>query len=1155
MDVSLIRLQNAGSMLADLVNRVFTLVVFFIVSDASALAQSRSAPPTASVAVSESRVNLPVDSTANAPDSDRPLTQAQLNAELEALENNAEISQEEKQDAATRLKQASQWLKTEQDAIQRTVDFRSQIDSAPATTARLRAELAGPTPSLDLAIPESVTLAQMEARLTELRQEVSVRQAERDAIKSQIDGRSKRLAKINKEISDIEKRVEESATQLSEPNASDYINHIRQLQLQCQRQAMAAQLTMFRAESSRMEALTDQWPLELDVATRRLNHSQRMLTRWGDIVDQWRLDESVRHAAATRRMAEKAHPALGKLATRNADIAQLRLQTVRAIEEVSGEVVQLETLTKSLDDKYRSMQSRVEHAPNATSTGILLRKQRDELPRLSVSNDRAVEMHRKMPQAHLLLKELEDERESLAEPANQAEAIVKSLEHELIQFSPEQVSGAVTGLLQTRRELLDKLIADQNTYLRNLSELEVLNEDVSKQILSFQGFLDEHVLWVRSSETLGVRDISQATVVSRRLMEPTRWNETLRDAVGESLRRPAALAAAVALLILAFVFRSHLDKRLAQLCSGPKPGAPMRMGQSLSGIGLSLILSAGWPAVLLAIGYRLTGAHHASVFSVGLGQAFLAVAAHVWGCQLVREICLEGRVGHRMFCWPPAVLVSVRRTLEMSVLFGSPLIGILVLSSHVSLDGAASLHRLTLVLTLALVSLQCSLLLRRDGAVMTSIQHHHPESMLCRLRSAIRVTAIATPIILATISIVGYHYSATQLSVRFAESMIAILGLIVIHSLALRWLRISGYNRKLRETLAAYAAKTAELESINSPSVTIASSNDATPNDPVATSAEEIKWEDTADAHVRDLLRYVTITALLIGGWFVWSDVLPALRILDRVALWNNIVDVSEMVTGPDGLTSLQTFEMNLPTTLKDGIVAILTVVATFLIARRLPAVLELTLLERLPIDRGGRDAIAILVRYATIITGMIVACKLIHISWSSVQWLAAAMTVGLGFGLQEIFANLVSGIIILFERPIRAGDIVTVGDITGHVTAMRIRATTITDYDRRELIVPNKRFITDNVINWTLSDPISRAVVKIGVAYGSDTDRVEQILVSVARRSPMTLSNPEPVVVFVGFGDSSLDFELRVFIARRETYPQVVHALNTRDQSRIESG
>ena len=170
----------------------------------------------------------------------------------------------------------------------------------------------------------------------------------------------------------------------------------------------------------------------------------------------------------------------------------------------------------------------------------------------------------------------------------------------------------------------------------------------------------------------------------------------------------------------------------------------------------------------------------------------------------------------------------------------------------------------------------------------------------------------------------------------------------------------------------------------------------------------------------------------------------------------------------------------------------------------------------------------------------------MVQLSWARVQWLAAAMTVGLGFGLQEIFANLVSGLIILFERPVRVGDVVTVGEVTGTVSRMQMRATTITDFDRRELIVPNKRFITDNVINWTLTDPICRTIVPVGVAYGTETETVNRILLGVAHRSSMVLSAPEPVIVFSGFGESTLDFELRVFIPHREQMPAVISHLNT---------
>jgi potassium efflux system protein len=161
---------------------------------------------------------------------------------------------------------------------------------------------------------------------------------------------------------------------------------------------------------------------------------------------------------------------------------------------------------------------------------------------------------------------------------------------------------------------------------------------------------------------------------------------------------------------------------------------------------------------------------------------------------------------------------------------------------------------------------------------------------------------------------------------------------------------------------------------------------------------------------------------------------------------------------------------------------------------------------------------------------------------WSSIQWLVAALGVGLGFGLQEIVANFICGLIILFERPFRVGDVVTIGDQTGTVTRIQIRATTVTDFDRRELIVPNKEFITGKLINWSLSDPITRVVIPVGVAYGSDTQATEKLLLKIARENLMVLSQPEPSALFLGFGDNCLNFELRVFVRGLDNRIPVIH-------------
>ena len=140
---------------------------------------------------------------------------------------------------------------------------------------------------------------------------------------------------------------------------------------------------------------------------------------------------------------------------------------------------------------------------------------------------------------------------------------------------------------------------------------------------------------------------------------------------------------------------------------------------------------------------------------------------------------------------------------------------------------------------------------------------------------------------------------------------------------------------------------------------------------------------------------------------------------------------------------------------------------------------------------------------------GLTAAFNAVLVQWSDIQWLVAAMSVGLGFGLQEIFANFVSGVILLFERPIRVGDIVTLGDKTGVVNRIRMRATTIVDWDRKEYIVPNKDLVTERLLNWTLTDQMNRIEIILSVSHGADTERACTLLLEAAAEQPHLL--PEP--------------------------------------------
>lgn len=201
-----------------------------------------------------------------------------------------------------------------------------------------------------------------------------------------------------------------------------------------------------------------------------------------------------------------------------------------------------------------------------------------------------------------------------------------------------------------------------------------------------------------------------------------------------------------------------------------------------------------------------------------------------------------------------------------------------------------------------------------------------------------------------------------------------------------------------------------------------------------------------------------------------------------------------------------------------------------YAIALPLGAWANLVFCEWTPAERGTRMATLSLVRYAMFGIGVIWAAHVLGIAWSDAQWLVAALSVGLGFGLQEIILNFVSGIILLFERPVRVGDVVSIGGADGTINKINIRTTTITDFDKRELIIPNKELVTGRVVNWTLSDSVTRTVIPVTVAYGSDLELVQRLLVEAARLVDAVLDEPGPSVYLVGMEDSGLKFELRFF-------------------------
>jgi small-conductance mechanosensitive channel len=217
-------------------------------------------------------------------------------------------------------------------------------------------------------------------------------------------------------------------------------------------------------------------------------------------------------------------------------------------------------------------------------------------------------------------------------------------------------------------------------------------------------------------------------------------------------------------------------------------------------------------------------------------------------------------------------------------------------------------------------------------------------------------------------------------------------------------------------------------------------------------------------------------------------------------------------------------------------IVAFCVVIAAALaLSSLLRFLLEEDVYPRLRLERGVPNAVSTFLHYALLLFGFSLALGAAGLDLSRVSLLAGAFGVGVGFGLQNVVNNFVSGLILLFERPVNVGDTVDIGQITGEVRRIGVRSSTIRTAEGADVIVPNATLISDRVVNWTLVDRRRRVDIAVGVAYGNDPERVLALLVDVGRKHKDVLSAPPPVALFKGFGESSMDFELRVWIDRLE--------------------
>jgi potassium efflux system protein len=1002
------------------------------------------------------------------------------------------------QQALVAVQKANEWE-------ERRNHLKAERETAQTQIDEIKSKLAGAAEASTPAVPANTTLAQLEQNLAQLQADQDTTEKLKGTLDTKLKILLDRRIKLPEIAAQAKQKLADIQKNLKFPSATDTTNDLVQanwiLNL-AQAKVLYMESQCYDEELLGYEIRMMLLRAQIDQANHDLLVSQKMLSAWRELVSNFRRQEAERTATQARREAEAALPAVKHLAEENAQLAERLCGSdglAAQIETVTIKNDEIEQQLNKLKDRFKNIQTTVDKAGVTDAISLLLRKERTNLPKVNQFHKLRKDIENKMADAHFQLVLLEEERADLTDMDSLLNKILVSVPSLRTKNEYDTVRQSAIDKLQTKKIYLSNLIDSYDSYIEKLADLDTNTKDLVAETSAFAAYIDEHIFWFQSTSPLGLRYIVKTWDAIRWITNPYAWYTVFHALWLDSAAnagRVSFLALCIFVLIVLNRFFLHRLQHTGQIISDEKENPHW---QTIRAFVYTLLMASGWPLLLWFIGWRLEVCDHISEFARALSAGFVGSALLLFTFNLIVKVCLPDGLADKHFRWDSENLKIIRKNVSWLTLIALPSM-FLTLAMEVQ-DNEFRTDSLGRVAFMILIAAFGICIWKIAGPSPSAIKL--PENFLGRLKY-FWYPLFFIPPILVVIAGLGFYYTATQLGWKMLATLWLLLLLLFVQEMILRWLYLA--ERKIA------IDKTEQLKN-------------ETSQKKKATLLEKFQDSELNFFKIglqnKKLIRSIVGFILAIGLWFIWADVLPALGILKQINLWEKV-------------------------TLAGFLLAILITIMTFIAGKNLPGLLEVVVLHRLPLDAGSRFAVTTLCRYVIIVFGIAVAFDIVGIDWQKIQWLIAAITVGLGFGLQEIFANFVSGLIILFERPIRVGDIVTVDDITGTVTRIHIRATTITDWDRKELIVPNKEFITGRVVNWTLSDRIIRLLIKVGVAYGTDTDLVQKLLLEAAKSLPAILSDPPPSAIFTGFGESSLDFEIRAYIPNVDNQLTLKHELFT---------
>jgi potassium efflux system protein len=895
-------------------------------------------------------------------------------------------------------------------------------------------------------------------------------------------------------------------------------------ELESREQALEQDRTLHQQQLRELEAELARWAGGGRQVAQELKRIRSDLERLGDgslpsvAAPVIRVDEATDILKASRKILLEAQADLMSLQLANVDRLMRLTEARRKAEEVQLSAINKEyervsqEILRRRELSARSLAQDLDKEPTgkesleAEIAGVLreinaVSSYRASLSRRLDEQRRAFERLQQYVSAApesavltgLLRRWVAETRDDMMTPPKALGALLQEAAERHLQLQLELRSES--GMDEQERTLRERLSSHLSELMAETRRAMEVKEQFERFLVHSQQFVNRHLLWRRVND-LG----SLVSAKSWSHFGDTVWSGLETFLVSRANRISNETIGGLFLLLLGQVLlilsQVRIKSRIKAMGRDARKIRTDFMSLTWRSLFLSGLLALRWPGLLAIVGLlaQAYGGEGGRAWAVGM----LNAAAVGYLLEFLGALAIEDGVGHRHFKWHRNTREAIRL---LASRFSVPLalgFGLLAGAKEITQYDDFVIPELAGVFLFHGFLWAAGLRLWRFRKTQ-DMEITLPLWLLVFVGTSAGLMAAAA---------MGYLYAVAEISIKWWYTLLFITVGLLLRELAKRVIFISRRRVKFEEAMRRLEERRAKAEESETGPV----------SEPEIPIEEQMADVDLVSRQANKLLTTSILVLVMFGIWWIWADMLPALQGLLDYAL---PLTVMRDVNGVVQATAL---------TVGDLMLALFLIVATVMVARNLPGLIEMALLNYSDMDYGLRYAVVSLFRYAIWLIGISIIATSVGFRWSEIQWLVAAIGVGLGFGLQEIVANFVSGLVLLFERPIRVGDTVTLDTVSGVVSKIRIRATTITTFDRQEYLVPNKDLIVGRLINWTLSDRLNRLKIEVGVAYGSDVEKATAILLDIVRKEPDVLSEPKPDVLFVGFGDNALLLRVRFF-------------------------